>query len=129
MRENLKRIYYHPHWILALITVVFLCSLSSCDDDDKVSDSRYPLTGTWIGTEDGGKRFSQFNEDGSGYTHRLPNGRRDDFVDYKIEDGYLWIKWVGDRKYDKKGQIEIINDNIFRTRYHSDDPWDIFERQ
>ncbi len=112
-----------------IMMLVMGMAFTACSDDDDDDNGRYPLTGTWIGDDGGTERMYQFNSDGSGYTRRTAEGARiDNFSDYKVSDGVLYIKWEGDDEYDEKGHIEISG-NSFRIRWYDDGDWITFYKQ
>lgn len=121
-------------WLLIMVaTFAITASLTACDDDesDAGTSSVHPLTGTWLGLESqsGTERMYLFNTDGSGYTKSLPNGRQDNFTDYKVENGRLYILWDGDDNYDYKGSIRLIDNNTFEIDFNDNGFWYTYHRQ
>lgn len=115
--------------------LAFLPMLTACDsddnDDEPSSGVSRPLTGTWVcdysSTE---TDIYAFNADGSGSfsTVFAAEVYTDNFIDYKVENGLLWIMWEGDNEFDDEADIRNITDNSFQLRWDNNDPWLTFTK-
>lgn len=114
--------------IIMMLVMGMAFTACSDDDDNNGDGGRYPLTGTWIGEEDGEQFMYVFNGDGSGYGSYVGSNNPDYFTDYKVTDGVLCIRWEGDDDYDEKGHIEISG-NSFRIRWYDEGDWITFYKQ